>query len=41
MNFQFLAFSKGVDPPPALAGFRFARNARAALGLRQGSTAES
>ena len=25
MNFQFLAFSKGVDPPPALAGFRFAR----------------
>jgi SAM-dependent MidA family methyltransferase len=33
MSFQFLALSKAIDPLPALAGFRFARDPRAALGL--------
>ena len=34
MNFQLLALSKSVDPSLAPAGFRFAREARAVLGLR-------
>ena len=33
INFQFLGLSKGVASSPALAGFRFAPNARDALGL--------
>jgi SAM-dependent MidA family methyltransferase len=32
-KFQVLALAKDVDPTPALSGFKFARNARAALGL--------
>jgi SAM-dependent MidA family methyltransferase len=31
--FQILALGKEVDPAPALAGFRFARDPRAALGI--------
>jgi SAM-dependent MidA family methyltransferase len=32
-SFQVLALTKGVDPMSALSGFKFARNARASLGL--------
>ena len=40
MNFQFLALRKGLDRP-ALAGFRFAKEARAALGLTTTGTPAS
>jgi SAM-dependent MidA family methyltransferase len=32
-SFQVLALAKDVDPTPALSGFKFARDARASLGL--------
>jgi SAM-dependent MidA family methyltransferase len=32
-SFQVLALTEDVDPTPPLSGFKFARNARAALGL--------
>jgi len=32
-TFQVLALTKDVDPAVSLAGFKFARNVRAALGL--------
>ncbi len=34
MKFQFLCLTKGVDPAAHLAGFRFARDPAATLGLR-------
>jgi SAM-dependent MidA family methyltransferase len=34
-TFQVLALAKGVDVPTPLAGFKFAREARSALGLNR------
>ena len=38
-SFQVLALSKGVEPNIILSGFKYARDARRALGLDAGSDA--